>query len=48
MTAVRVKPNNSYLYSKEDRRILHPAVEPSAQERYGPAGAGPEEAIKMI
>ena len=28
--------------------VLHPAVEPSAQERHGPVGAGPEEAAKMI
>ena len=23
--------------------VLHPALEPSAQERHGPGGAGPEE-----
>jgi len=28
--------------------VLHPAPEPSAQERHGPVGAGPEEATKMI
>jgi len=28
--------------------VLHWALEPSAQERHGPAGAGPEEATKMI
>jgi len=28
--------------------ILHPALEPSAQERHGPGGAGPQEATKMI
>jgi len=28
--------------------VLHPALEPSAQERHGPAGAGPGEATKMI
>jgi len=27
---------------------LHPALEPSAQEKHGPVGAGPEEATKMI
>jgi len=27
---------------------LHPALEPSAQERHGPAGAGPEEVTKMM
>jgi len=28
--------------------VLRPAVEPSAQERLGPVGAGPEDATKMI
>jgi len=28
--------------------FLCPALEPSAQERQGPVGAGPEEATKMI
>jgi len=28
--------------------VLHPALEPSAQDRHGPAGAGPEEAPAMI
>ena len=28
--------------------VLRPAPEPSAQERHGPVGAGPEEATKMI
>ena len=27
--------------------VLCPALEPSAQDRYGPVGAGPEEATKM-
>jgi len=29
-------------------RVLHPALEPSAQKRHGPVGAGPEEATKMM
>jgi len=28
--------------------VLCPALEPSAQERHGPVGAGPEEGRKMI
>jgi len=28
--------------------VLHPALEPSAQDRHGPIGVGPEEATKMI
>jgi len=28
--------------------VLCPALEPSAQERRGPVGLGPEEATKMI
>ena len=28
--------------------FLRPALEPSAQEGHGPAGVGPEEAMKMI
>ena len=28
--------------------VLRPALEPSAQKRHGPVGAGPEEATKMI
>jgi len=28
--------------------VLHPALEPSAQGRHGPVGAGPEEATKKI
>jgi len=30
------------------QELQHPALEPSAQDRHGPAGAGPEEATKMI
>jgi len=29
-------------------RVLRPVLEPSAQERHGAFGAGPEEATKMI
>ena len=36
------------LYSGETPPgVLRPALEPSAQERHGPVGAGPEEATKM-
>jgi len=28
--------------------VLHPALEPSAQERHRPVGARPEKATKMI
>jgi len=28
--------------------VLHPALEPSAEERHGPVGVGPEEATKVI
>jgi len=28
--------------------VLRPALEPSAQERHGPVGAGPEKATKTI
>jgi len=30
------------------RGVLRPALEPSAQERDGPVGVGPEEATKII
>jgi len=37
------------LYSGETPAgVLCPALEPSAQERHRTAGAGPEEATKMI
>jgi len=37
------------LHSGETRPgVLCSALEPSAQERYGPVGAGPEEATEMI
>jgi len=29
-------------------KVLRPVLEPSAQERHGPVGAGPEKATKMI
>jgi len=29
-------------------RVLHPTLEPSAQERHGTIGAGPEKATKTI
>ena len=28
--------------------FLHPALEPSAQDRHGPVGVGPEEATNMV
>jgi len=28
--------------------VLHPALEPSAQDKHGPVGEGPEEATAMI
>jgi len=28
--------------------VLRPALEPSAEERHGPVGVGPEEATKII
>jgi len=40
-------PEISNMYEKRGPRAC-PALEPSAQERHGPVGAGPEEATKMI
>jgi len=46
----QVKEGDSALYTALEisSAVLHPALEPSAQQRHGPVGAGPEEATKMV
>jgi len=47
--AVKGSDSAPPLHSGENApRVLRPALEPSAQERHGPVGVGPEEATKML